>query len=292
MSILQRTALILVCILISASSNECNGQSMRPEKGLYDFELTWTMNASLDVNSENPMGWVKFNVTITNTGMMPDEYSIDASCSSGWPTIISPQTVPIGTNTVILPGSSFNINITVVDPMPSIPGAVCDLKVIGQSNHSPQKITKEKDTRLVIHCPLLSVRYISISPPGPIAGQSTTITATLMNAGDLYEPKANVSFFIDGRPIAMNVSAGRMEPGEIKNITVKWTALKGSHTIEAQTEHWFADYKNQSQDVKIEVKTESSTTKIGFELGIMSLIGIILVIALIIYRRRKGLSRN
>jgi hypothetical protein len=265
---------------------------MSPEKGLYDFELTLILKASnLDLNSENPMGWAKYNVTITNIGVMPDEYTVEASCSNGWPTISSPSTVPIG-KSVILPGDSFNISITVVVPPPSRPRAVCDLKVLAQSNDSPQKTTTEEHASIVIHCPLISIPFVTTFPVGPIAGESTTITATLRNDGDFYEPYANVSFFIDGRPIAMNMSAGRMNPGGFKNVTVKWAAVQGSHTIEARTEHWFANDENESQEINIDVRTGQSIGKIELEIDILSSVGIILVVALIIYHKKKGPDRN
>jgi archaellum component FlaF (FlaF/FlaG flagellin family) len=288
MSLLQRIAPVVVCLLLFVGFTVDNGQSLRPEKGLYDFEIAWTINASLNLNSENPMGLVMINVTITNTGLMPDDYTINESCSAGWPTVISPQSLPL----VVPPGGSFNIFFTMVLPQAIPPGTVCNFNVIVQSTYSPQKITKEKDTRLVLHCPFISVRHISTSPTRPMAGQEATIIATLMNGGDFYEPMAKVSFFIDGKPFALNVSAGWINPGESKNVTVNWTAVEGSHTIEARTERWFSDDENNSQTVKIEVRAGLAMTKNEIEIGVFSSVGIILIVALIIYHKKKKFKRE
>lgn len=291
MSIQERIVIVLACILISVNLNADIGQSLGTEKALYDFKITWTMNASLDINSDNPYGLVHFNVSITNTGMMPDQYTFGAGCSCGWPTVVSPQSIPIGKGAVVLPGESFNFNVTTVVSFPR-PGWVCHMKITAQSDSSPQEITKEEDIPLIVHSPFLAVRSLTTFPSAPVDGQDVTISAILVNDGNYYEPRSNISFFIDKEAWALNISAGRMDPGETRNISVKWKAVKGNHTLEARTQHYFADDENWSQNIKLIIKPVPVNDKIDIKLydllpAILLLILLVVLIVIKIRPRKK-----
>lgn len=107
---------------------------------------------------------------------------------------------------------------------------------------------------------MISANDITFSNPAPQPGELVTITANIHNIGLGNAPNAVIDFY-DGDPVLGGALIGQqtvtVAPGQTVNVSVSWTALKGSHKIFVMpdpTNSFFdANYLNEKEFKKIVV---------------------------------------
>ncbi|MEM5814439.1 MAG: CARDB domain-containing protein [Candidatus Aenigmatarchaeota archaeon] len=74
----------------------------------------------------------------------------------------------------------------------------------------------------------LLVRYITVSPSGPVTGNTVTVTAVLLNDGDTAAGGFDASFYVDGT-LKGTQSVTSLAGGGQTNVSFIWTAESGGH---------------------------------------------------------------
>jgi len=278
---------ITICLILLVGAEIPFAQSMQPEKTMWDFDVVLTPNnLHIAINSDNLQSFTIINITIYNTGYMPDKYTVDASCSLGWPMVI-PQTNP----PEVPPNSAVVITASIVIPQATRP-TLGEITATVQSMGSPSQLAKTQHAPIDFRRPMISVSSISITPSDITAGKDATIETIMKNSGNYYEPRTNISIYDNGKPIALNVSVGKLDPGEVRSIKTKWTAVQGSHKIMARTDNWFADDENNTISQTIDVKAASLTGNFKFDIGLYSFIVILFVIVIIFVVKRRKMKKS
>lgn len=103
----------------------------------------------------------------------------------------------------------------------------------------------------------LTLRSLQMSPSHPQAGETVTLSAIVVNAGNGVASNFGVAFAVDGVGIG-NVSSSRLVPGEERRISVTWVAVASERLVRVK-----ADY----QGIIVESNEEDNVLVGLFKIG-------------------------